>query len=168
MVFELIWPSHSFPLQFTCQFQGLALASNVMGWEEWLRTIPGFEPKPTVFLVSCFTNWAIWHSSDQYIPPPLNDLHPWRSQPLIFPLKDHDPRLFSWPELINLSTLAVDVAPNVTEWEKLWHSDWFKYQRQVAQLVEHLTRNSGGLCSNFNLVRYYFSHPATIQLIGSL
>lgn len=71
-----------------------------MGWEEWWRTIPGFEPKPTVFLVSCFTNWAIWHSSDQYIPPPpLNDLHPWRSQPLIFTLKDHDPRLFSWPEL---------------------------------------------------------------------
>lgn len=82
LVFELIWPSHSFPLQFTCQFQGLALASNVMGWEEWWRTIPGFEPKPTVFLVSCFTNWAIWHSSDQYIPPPpLNDLHPWRSRP---------------------------------------------------------------------------------------
>lgn len=92
LVFELIWPSHSFPLQFTCQFQGLALASNVMGWEEWLRTIPGFEPKPTVFLVSCFTNWAIWHSSDQYIPPPppkwssplkitTPDLPPERSRP---------------------------------------------------------------------------------------
>lgn len=34
--------------------------------------------------------------------------------------------------------------------------------RQIAQTVEHLTRNSGGPGSNPGLVGNYFSHPASL------
>lgn len=42
-----------------------------------------------------------------------------------------------------------------------WRADQFKYQCQMAQLVDHLTRDSGGLCLNPGLVSHYFSHPVT-------
>lgn len=38
-------------------------------------------------------------------------------------------------------------------------SDRFEYQCQRAQLVEHLTKDSGGPGSNPTLIHHYFSHP---------
>lgn len=40
-------------------------------------------------------------------------------------------------------------------------SDWFECWPQIAQVVDHLTRISGGLGSNPGLVCYYGSHPVT-------
>lgn len=51
----------------------------------------------------------------------------------------------------------------------VWWSDKFKCWHQIAQLVQHMTRNSGGRVqipvwpgSNLSLVHQYFSHPVTI------
>lgn len=47
----------------------------------------------------------------------------------------------------------------------LWRSDQFKYQSQTAQLVEHLTRGSGGLGLNPGLVHHYFFQLVTILIV---
>ena len=44
-------------------------------------------------------------------------------------------------------------------------SDRFKYQRHIALLVEHLTRDLGGPGSNPGLVCHYFSHPVTFGAV---
>lgn len=46
-------------------------------------------------------------------------------------------------------------------------SDWFKYRHQIPQLVEHLTRNSGGLGLNHSLVLYSFSNLDHYTIIGN-
>lgn len=47
----------------------------------------------------------------------------------------------------------------------VWWSEWFEYWHQIAQLVEHLTRDSGGPGLNSCLVSNYFSHPVTLAYI---
>lgn len=43
----------------------------------------------------------------------------------------------------------------------MWLSYQFKYQWQIAQWAEHLTRHSGGLDLNTSLVLHHFSHLVT-------
>lgn len=38
-------------------------------------------------------------------------------------------------------------------------SDWFVYRRSIAQLVEHLAKDSRGMDTNPGLVRHYFFIP---------
>uniref|UniRef100_K1Q0S1 Uncharacterized protein n=1 Tax=Magallana gigas TaxID=29159 RepID=K1Q0S1_MAGGI len=44
-------------------------------------------------------------------------------------------------------------------------TDRFEYRRQIAQLVEHLTRDSGGPGSNPGLVYNYASLAFTLKLL---
>lgn len=43
----------------------------------------------------------------------------------------------------------------------MWRSDWIENWYQIVQLLEHLTKNLGGMSLNPGLVWHYFSYRIT-------
>lgn len=101
---------------------------------------------------------------------------PWISRQVLYSLRRQE-----WNHLLNRYYFSHPVTFGTMAWSTPWNwqvnsyrskepgmifegkecygqTAWFKCWRQIAQWVEHLTRDSGSLCSNLGLIHHYFSY----------